>query len=120
MHQSSLESHALAPSGSPGHCRRSALVRVSHPTDVGGGRHGFVTGQGSPRILVVEHQGVQEDDCPRAPTVLNIDQFMTNEETAGGVEEPHWFVAYSCSLQWVGEVAHRWKWGWTGREALEV
>ena len=25
-----------------------------------------------------------EDDCPTAPTVLNISQFMTEEETAGG------------------------------------
>ena len=29
---------------------------------------------------------------------------MTDEETAGGVGEPHWFVAYSRALQWVGEV----------------
>ena len=60
----------------------------------------------------------REDDCPPAPTILNIGQFMTNEETAWGVGEPHWFVAYSCALQWVGEVAHRQK--WPMREALEV
>ena len=40
-----------------------------------------------------------EDDCPPAPTILNIGQFITDEEVAGGVGEPHWFVAYSmhCS-----------------------
>ena len=45
---------------------------------------------------------------------------MTVEETAGGVGEPHWFVAHSCTLQWVGEVAHGQKWEWPTREALEV
>ena len=47
-----------------------------------------------------------EDNCPPAPTVLNIGQFMTNEEMTGSMGEPHWFVAYSRTLQWVGEVAH--------------
>ena len=51
-------------------------------------------------------------------TILNIGQFMTEEETAGGVGEPHWFVAYSHTLQWVGEVARRRKWEWPMREAL--
>ena len=61
-----------------------------------------------------------EDDCPPAPTVLNIGQFMTDEETAGGMGEPHWFMAYSHALQWVGEVAYRQKWEWPAREAMEV
>ena len=43
-----------------------------------------------------------EDNCPPAPTVLNIGQFMTNEEMTGGMGEPQWFVAYSRALQWVG------------------
>ena len=47
-----------------------------------------------------------EDACPPALTILNIGQFMTDEEMAGGVGEPHWFVAYSHALQWVGKVAH--------------
>ena len=34
--------------------------------------------------------------------------------------EPHWFVAYSRTLQWVGEAAHGQKWEWPAREALEV
>ena len=59
-----------------------------------------------------------EDDCPPAPSVLNIGQFITDEEAVGG--EPHWFVAYSHALQWVGEVAHRRKWEWLRREALEI
>ena len=45
----------------------------------------------------------REDDCPPTPTVLNIGQFMTDEETKWGVGEPHWFMAYSHALQWVGE-----------------
>ena len=45
---------------------------------------------------------------------------MTEEEVAEGVGEPHWFVAYSHTLQWVGKAAHGWKWEWPVREALEV
>ena len=33
--------------------------------------------------------------------------------------EPHWFMAYSHTLQWVGEAAHRRKWE-SRREALEI
>ena len=61
-----------------------------------------------------------EDNCPPVLTILNISQFMTDEETAGGVGEPHWFMAYSHTLQWVGEVACGQKWEWPTREALEV
>ena len=61
-----------------------------------------------------------KDACPPALTVLNIGQFMTDEETAGGVGEPHWFMAYSHALQQVGKAACRWKWKWPVREALEV
>ena len=45
---------------------------------------------------------------------------MTKEEVAEGMGEPHWFMAYSCTLQQVGEVVHGWKWEWPAREALEV
>ena len=34
--------------------------------------------------------------------------------------EPHWFMAYSHTLQWVGKVAHGGKWEWLRREALEI
>ena len=34
--------------------------------------------------------------------------------------EPHWFMAYSCTLQQVGEAACRRKWEWLRREALEI
>ena len=51
----------------------------------------------------------REEAWPSTPTVLNIGQFMTEEETAGGLGEPHWFVAYSHALQQVGEAARRWK-----------
>ena len=57
---------------------------------------------------------------PARPTALNIGQFMTKEEVEEGVGEPHWFVAYSHVLQQVGETAHKWKWEWPAREALEV
>ena len=74
-------------------------------------------------LLVVWRWSIKvrgEDICPPAPTVLNIRQFMTKEEVAEGVEEPHWFVAYSYTLQQVGEAAHGQKWEWPVREALEV
>ena len=45
---------------------------------------------------------------------------MTDEEVAEGVRDPHWFVAYSLALQQVGKAAHRQKWEWPVREALEV
>ena len=45
---------------------------------------------------------------------------MTKEEVVEGVGEPHWLVAYSCALQWVGEAACGQKWEWLAREALEV
>ena len=75
------------------------------------------------RLLTVWQWNIKvhgEDNCPPALTVLNIGQFMTDEETAGGVGEPHWFVAYSHALQQVGEAACRRKWEWPWREALEV
>ena len=62
----------------------------------------------------------EEDNCPPAPTVFNIGQFITDEEMARGVGEPHWFMAYFHTLQWVGEAACGWKWEWPRREALEV
>ena len=61
-----------------------------------------------------------ENACPPTPTILNIRQFMTEEEVAEGVGEPHWFMAYSRALQWVGEAAHGQKWKWPMRETLEV
>ena len=57
--------------------------------------------------------------CPPAPSTLNIGQFITDEEVEGGMGEPHWFVAYSYTLQQVGELAcgRRWE---VRREALEI
>ena len=70
--------------------------------------------------MKVQYQGLQgEDACPPAPTILNIRQFMTEEEVAEGMGEPHWFVAYSHTLQWVGKAACGQKWEWPMREALE-
>ena len=63
----------------------------------------------------VQGEGV----CPPTPSTLNISQFLTDEEAEGAMGEPHWFVAYSCMLQWVGEVARRRKWE-ARREALEI
>ena len=45
---------------------------------------------------------------------------MTTDEVVEGVGEAHWFVAYSCALQWVSKAAHWWKWEWPAKEALEV
>ena len=61
-----------------------------------------------------------EDACPPIPTILNIRQFMTKEEMTGGLGEPHWFMAYSHALQWVGKAACGQKWEWPVREAFEV
>ena len=61
-----------------------------------------------------------EDGCPPAPSVLNIGQFITDEEVAGGMGEPHLFMAYSHALQLVGKAAHWRKWEWPRREALEI
>ena len=62
----------------------------------------------------------RQDDCPPALSVLNIGQFITDEEMVGGMGEPQWFVAYSHTLQQVGEVACGRKWEWPRREALEI
>ena len=45
---------------------------------------------------------------------------MTADKVVEGVGEIHWFVAYSQTLQWVGEAAHGQKWEWPAGEALEV
>ena len=51
--------------------------------------------------------------------MLNIGQFLPDQETEGSWEEPHWFVACSHTLQRVGEAAHRRKWDGQ-QESLEV
>ena len=60
-----------------------------------------------------------EGECLPAPSILNIGQFITDKEAVGGMGEPHWFMAYSHTLQWVGEVACQRKWE-SRREALEI
>ena len=60
-----------------------------------------------------------EGMCPPTPSALNIGQFLTDEEAEGGMGEPHWFVAYSHVLQWVGKAACGRKWE-VRREALEI
>ena len=61
-----------------------------------------------------------EEAFPPTPTVLNTRQFMTEEEVAEGVGEPHLFVAYSHALQWVGKAACGWKWEWPMKKTLQV
>ena len=61
-----------------------------------------------------------EGECPPTPSILNIGQFIMDEEAVGGMGEPHWFMAYSHTLQQVGEVACGRKWEWLRREALEI
>ena len=60
------------------------------------------------------------DICLPTLTALNIEQFMTREEVLEGVDEPLWFAAYSCALQWVGEAAHGQKWEWLVGKMPEV
>ena len=65
--------------------------------------------------IKVQGEGV----CPPTPSVLNIGQFLTDQEAGGGMGERHWFMAYSHALQRVGKAAHRRKWD-TQQEALEI
>ena len=65
--------------------------------------------------IKVQGEGV----CPPAPSTLNIGQFLTDEEAEEGMGEPHWFMAYSCTLQQVGKVACGRKWE-VRREVLEI
>ena len=60
------------------------------------------------------------DVCLPTPTALHIGQFMTREEVLEGVNDPLWFVAYSCALQWVGEAMHGWRWEWPVGKMPEV
>ena len=61
-----------------------------------------------------------QDVCPPIPTALNIRQFMTREEVLECVDNALWFMAYSHTLQRVGEAMHgRW-WQWPVGKALEV
>ena len=61
-----------------------------------------------------------KDICPPTPTALNIGKFMTKEEVLEGIDEPLWFMAYSHTLQQVGEAACGWKWEWPVGKTLEV
>ena len=56
--------------------------------------------------IKVQGEGV----CPPTPMVLNIGQFLTDQEMEGGFGEPHWFGAHSRALQRVGEAACGRKW----------
>ena len=58
--------------------------------------------------------------CLPAPTALSLGQFMTREEVLEGVDDPLWFVAYSHTLQRVGEAAHRQRWEWPVGKMPEV
>ena len=74
-------------------------------------------------LLVVWRWSIKvlgQDICPPAPTALNIGQFMTKEEVSESIDEPLWFIAYSRTLQWVGEAACRRKWEWPVGKTPEV
>ena len=74
-------------------------------------------------LLVVWRWSIKvlaQDICLPTPTALNIGQFMTKEEVAEGMGEPHWFVAYSHALQRVGEAACRQKWEWPVGKTIAV
>ena len=60
------------------------------------------------------------DVCPPALMVLNIGQFMTQEEVLGKVDNSLWFKAYSCALQRVGEAMHGLRWQWPKGKVQEV
>ena len=52
------------------------------------------------------------DICPPTPTVLNIGQFMMQDEVRGEVDNSQWFEVYSHTLQRVGEAIHGQRWQW--------
>ena len=60
------------------------------------------------------------DTCPPAPAIFNVGQFMTEKEVMEKVGELHWYIAYSCALQRVGEAVTSKKWAWLAKEGLEV
>ena len=60
------------------------------------------------------------DVCPPTPTVLNIGQFMMQEEVQGMVDNSLWFEVYSCALQRVREAAHSRQWQWPKGKVREV
>ena len=60
------------------------------------------------------------DICPPTLTALNFGQFMTRVEVLEGVDNPLWFVAYSCTLQWVSEATCGWQLEWPVGKMPEV
>ena len=60
------------------------------------------------------------DICLPAPTVLNIGQFMMQDEVQGDVDNSLWLEVYSCTLQRVREAVRGWRWQWLIRKAREV
>ena len=61
-----------------------------------------------------------QDICPPTPTVLNIGQFMMQEEVQGMVEDSQWFKVYSCALQRVREAMCGRRWQWPKGKVWEV
>ena len=60
------------------------------------------------------------DVCPPTPMVLNIGQFMMQEEVLEKVDNSLWFKVYSHTLQRVGEAMHSRQWQWPKGKAREV
>ena len=50
----------------------------------------------------------RQDTCPPTPTVLNIGQFMMQDEVQGDMDNSLWFEVYSCALQRISEAMHSW------------
>ena len=53
-----------------------------------------------------------QDICPPTPMVLNIGQFMMQEEVLGKVDDSLWFEVYSHTLQRVREAMCSQQWQW--------
>ena len=60
------------------------------------------------------------DICLSALTVLNIGQFMMQDEVQGDMDNLLWFKMYSHTLQRVGEAIRGWCWQWPKGKAREV
>ena len=60
------------------------------------------------------------DICPPTPTVLNIGQFMMQNEVQGEVDNSLWFEVYFCALQRVREAVCSQRWQWPKGKVQEV
>ena len=70
--------------------------------------------------MEMEYQGSRVGHSPTHPDCSQHRTIHDQRRSGRGVGEPHWFMAYSRTLQQVGEAAHGWKWEWPVGKTPEV